>query len=67
MSLLKKGFALSITLLPMLGPKFRAIFVLDSNGGFRSRVRLSLNVKLSSIKAYRSVHILFSILLASDF
>ena len=38
------SFALSPTLLPMLGPKFSAHFVFDSNGGFRSRVRLTLNV-----------------------
>ena len=67
MSLLENSFALSETLLPMLGPKFIASFVSDSDGGFRSRSRFSLNVQLSSIKAYCSFLIFFGFLLGSDF
>ena len=67
MSFLDLGFALSVTLLPMLGPKFSAIFVFDFDGGFRSRVRLSLNVQLPFIKAYCSFHIFFGFLLVKRF
>ena len=54
-----RSFALSGTLLPMLGPKFRENFVFDSNVGFRSGVRLSLNVQLFFIKAYCRLRIFF--------
>ena len=46
MSFFEKSSALSVTLLPMRGPKFSEILVLDPDIGFRSIVWLSLNVKL---------------------
>ena len=67
MSLLEKRITLSVTLLPMCGPKFREILVLDSDGGFRSVIWLSLNVKLPVVKAHCSFHIFFGFHLVIGF